>query len=304
MVKNMIEIAYSKREFLELKNKWLQNENQQKNIGFVPTMGNLHEGHLSLLEKSLMENDLSVISIFVNPKQFGPNEDFNKYPRTLDEDISKITKLFYEISNRKNGDKKSILIFAPQKNTDIYPENFSTTISVGPITQILCGKYRPTHFDGVTTVVYCLFKIVGAKNVYFGQKDYQQCVIIKKMIEDLSLDINMHIFPIIRNSEGLALSSRNQYLSENDKNEALLLHKTLENLRSIIEKENFELAMKKCQEIITNLLSDTRFDYLEILDGETLQLPTKSSKKIAILGVLRLNGTRLLDNEVITIHAR
>lgn len=300
----MIEIAYTKNEFFELKRKWQENNPAQKSIGFVPTMGNLHEGHLSLLEKSLAENDLSIMSIFVNPKQFGPNEDFNKYPRTLDDDISKITRLFFEISNRQDASEKSIIVFAPQNDNEIYPEGFSSTISVGPITQILCGKYRPTHFDGVTTVVYCLFKIVGAHNAYFGQKDYQQCVVLKKMIADLSLEINMHIFPIIRNSEGLALSSRNQYLSDAEKKDALYLHETLLNLKKQFENHDRETALKLTKPMLEEYLKDTRFDYLEILDGDTLLAVSDRTLKIAILGVLRLSGTRLLDNEVFNLYAR
>lgn len=300
----MIEIAYTRNEFFELKKKWQEKNSPQSQIGFVPTMGNLHEGHLSLLEKSLTENDLSVMSIFVNPKQFGPNEDFTKYPRTLDEDISKITRLFFEVSNRQSGKEKSIIVFAPQTDSEIYPEGFSTTISVGPVTQILCGKYRPTHFDGVTTVVYCLFKIVGAHNAYFGQKDYQQCVVLQKMINDLSLEIKMHIFPIIRNSEGLALSSRNQYLSESDKKDALFLHRTLTGLKHQFEEHNLEIAMKLTSPMLEEYLKDSRFDYLEILDGNTLSPINERTQKIAILGVLRLSGTRLLDNEVFDLYAR
>lgn len=304
MVKIMIEVAYTRNEFYELKKKWLASNSEHSKIGFVPTMGNLHEGHLSLLEKSLSENELSVMSIFVNPKQFGPNEDFGKYPRTLDEDISKITRLFFEISNREDGKNKSIIIFAPQSDQEIYPEGFSTTISVGPITQILCGKYRPTHFDGVTTVVYCLFKIVGAHNAYFGQKDYQQCVVLQKMINDLSLEIKMHIFPIIRNSEGLALSSRNQYLSDAEKKDALYLHQTLLNLRKKFEDNDLETALNLTRPMLKEILTDSRFDYLEILDGDSLFPVTMTTTKIAILGVLRLSGTRLLDNEVFNLYAR
>ncbi len=300
----MIEIASTKKEFYELKNRWLQANQKSTSIGFVPTMGNLHEGHLSLLEKSLSENDLSVISIFVNPKQFGPNEDFNKYPRTLDDDVSKITRLFFEVTNRQNVTNKSIIIFAPQNDGEIYPDGFSTIISVGPITQILCGKYRPTHFDGVTTVVYCLFKIIGADNAYFGQKDYQQCVVLQKMISDLSLDIKMHIFPIVRNADGLALSSRNQYLSDTEKKNALYLHQTLLNLKKQFESNNLDSAIKLTKPMLESYLQDSRFDYLEILDGDNLDVINQHTKKIAILGVLRLNGTRLLDNEVFNLYAR
>ncbi len=262
-------------------------------IGLVPTMGNLHEGHLSLLKQSLAENTVSVITIFVNPKQFGPNEDFDKYPRTLDDDLAKISNLALQ-TNALDG-KKDIIVFAPSNNEEIFPLGFSTTISVKGMTQKLEGKFRPDHFDGVTTVVYCLFKIIGATNTYFGQKDFQQCAVIKKMIVDLSIDIHFFILPIVRNSEGLALSSRNQFLSAEQRVTALHLPRTLKKIEYLI-KNNADT-----KEFITNELTDNKWDYLEVLDSQTLDSPSPSTSEVVIIGAYRLGTTRLLDNILVQL---
>lgn len=248
-------------------------------------MGNLHEGHISLLRKSVEENQVSVITIFVNPKQFGPTEDFDKYPRTLDEDINKISNVAMHA-----GPEKEIVVFAPASNEEIYPTGFSTTIKVSGLTEKLEGAVRPTHFDGVTTVVYRLFKIIEAKNAYFGQKDYQQYLVIKKMVQDLSLDINVQRMPIIRNAEGLALSSRNQYLSNQERVEALHLSHTLKKIENmILNKEDYGALVEFEQ-------TNTKWDYLQVLNAETLETPDASTSELVIIGVYRLGSTRLLDN--------
>ena len=255
-------------------------------IGIVPTMGNLHEGHLTLLQQSIKDNDVSVITIYVNPKQFGPNEDFNKYPRTLDEDLAKISNLVL----RLNKPKKEIIVFAPVDNDEIYPKNFNTIIKVLGVTSKLEGAKRPTHFEGVTTVVYCLFKIISPKNAYFGQKDFQQCVVIKKMVLDLCLDVSIHIMPIVRNSEGLALSSRNQYLSESEKIEALHLSHTLKKIEILIHKKiDYNV-------FIESELKNTKWDYLEVLNAQDLEVPEKETREMVIIGVYKMGNTRLLDN--------
>lgn len=262
-------------------------------IGLVLTMGNLHAGHLTLIEKSCDDNDITVVTIFVNPKQFGPNEDFNQYPRTLDKDLEKIANLNLILQSK-------IIIFAPNSNSEIYPENFSTLISVGKMTQLLCGKFRPTHFDGVTTVVFRLFTIAKATNAYFGQKDYQQCVLINKMINDLEIPIKMHIMPIIRNQAGLALSSRNQYLDEEQKIKALRLPQTL------IKIEKMLLQSEDPQSIIENELKQSEWDYLEILNAKDLtplKLDTKLTIDAVVIGAYRLGNTRLLDNRMVKINA-
>jgi pantoate--beta-alanine ligase len=254
-------------------------------VGIVPTMGNLHEGHLSLLKRSMEENTVSVITIFVNPKQFGPHEDFEKYPRTLDDDIAKISNLALHA-----GPKKEIVVFAPGSVDEIYPPGFNTVIKVQDVTEQLEGALRPGHFDGVTTVVYCLFAIIKAANAYFGQKDYQQCVVIKKMVRDLSLDIQLHIMPIIRNSEGLALSSRNQYLNDGERSDALHLSRTLKKIENLIQNKADYKSLVEFE------LTNKKWDYLEVLDAENLQIPDEMTRELVIIGVYRLGNTRLLDN--------
>lgn len=265
-----------------------------KSIGLVPTMGNLHEGHISLLKSSIEENDVSIITIFVNPKQFGPNEDFNKYPRTLEDDLTKIENLILHLKL----DSKEVVVFAPLSNDEIYPEGFSTTISIGDLKTILCGKVRPIHFDGVTTVVYRLFAITKPHQAYFGQKDYQQCVIIKKMIHDLELPIKMHIKPIIRNAMGLALSSRNQYLTNEELEKALYLPRTLKKI------ENLILNNEDYQTYINQQKQDSNWDYLEVLNSENLNSDFKSNDNLVIVAAYRMNQTRLLDNILVQRNNR
>lgn len=261
-------------------------------VGIIPTMGNLHEGHISLLKQSVAENAVSVITIFVNPKQFGPSEDFEKYPRTLDDDLTKISNVALHALSSDN--QKEIIVYAPQSNDEIYPKDFGTTISVKTLTGKLEGKFRPDHFDGVTTVVYRLFKIIGAKKAYFGQKDYQQCVVIKKMIDDLELDIKMSILPIVRTSEGLALSSRNQFLNAEERIEALHLPRTLKEIESLIKNK------MDYKTLIASELKNEKWDYLEVLDAANLEEITATSSNIVIIGAYRLRTTRLLDN--ILVH--
>ncbi len=280
----MLEVIKTRNELDAILNK----VPKEYSIGLVPTMGNLHDGHLSLLNESTQQNDLSIITIFVNPKQFGPTEDFNQYPRTLDEDIKKIQNLNL---------KKQVIIFAPLNATEIYGENFTTTISMGAITQQLCGAIRPTHFDGVTTVVYRLFKLSRAHRAYFGQKDFQQCFIIKKMVKDLEIPITLHILPIIRDQKGLALSSRNQYLSKEQYEKALHLPKTLIKIEKAIgENQHF-------QSIIDEELLNKDWDYLQVLDSDTLEQPTQKTKELVVIGAYRLGSTRLLDNRLVKYNA-
>jgi len=277
----MIKLIDSKKEL-----QAYLNLIKNKSIGLVPTMGNLHEGHISLLKKSIEENDISVLTIFVNPTQFGPNEDFAKYPRTLDQDLSKIENLILHI----NDSQKEVIVFAPSSNTEIYPPGFTTSISIGAMKEKLCGKVRPTHFDGVTTVVFKIFKLINPTKAYFGQKDFQQCAIIKKMIFDLELPIEMKVMPIIRNSLGLALSSRNQYLTEKEMNDALHLPKTLKHIVEL-SSEN-----KNIDDFIAQELKDERWDYLEVLDSTTLEKENSTTTELVIVGALKINKTRLLDN--------
>jgi len=263
-----------------------KNISANKSIGLVPTMGNLHKGHLSLIEKSAADNDVTIVTIFVNPTQFGPTEDYAKYPRTLDDDLSKISSIALNIDG-----KKDVLVFAPKSPEEIYPKGFSSVISVGEhLTKKLEGAIRPTHFDGVSTVVYKLFNLARAHNAYFGQKDFQQCLVIKKMVLDLELPVTIHIMPIIRNTEGLALSSRNQYLSANERIEALILPHSLIKLEKLIQTNQDYLSF------IEDLKKDSRWDYIQVLDAHNLELPTSSTMDLVIVGAFRLGTTRLLDN--------
>lgn len=284
----MIKVFTTRKDFDHYRNA-LKSEK----IGLVPTMGNLHKGHLSLIEKSTEENDVTIVTIFVNPKQFGPNEDFDKYPRTLDEDLAKISSVALLISAQKE-----IAVFAPGSNEEIYPEGFSTMISVGPMTQKFEGSVRPTHFDGVTTVVYRLFTITRAHIAYFGQKDVQQCLIIKKMVKDLDIKIKIHIMPIVRNAEGLALSSRNQYLSESERAEALTLPQTLVKIEKLIRtKQDYKTFVSDV------LKNDKRWDYLEILDSDNMEAPSAKTQELVIVAAFRSGTTRLLDNILVPVHA-
>ena len=282
----MIKLFTNRKDF-----DYFRNALTTESIGLVPTMGNLHKGHISLLEKAIEENDVAIVTIYVNPKQFGPNEDFDKYPRTLDDDIAKISAVALLLDK-----KKEIVVYAPNSDEGIYPEGFSTNISMGPMTQKLEGAVRPTHFDGVTTVVYRLFAITKAHQAYFGQKDVQQCLIIKKMVHDLEIPIKINIMPIIRNSEGLALSSRNQYLSESERIEALVLPHTLQKVEKLIRtKQDYKTFVQEAK------ANDKKWDYLEILDSQNLEAPTDKTKEVVIVAAYRMNSARLLDNILVSI---
>jgi len=271
--------------------KWRSELDPTMKVGLVPTMGNLHAGHLSLASKALKQNDHVIVTIFVNPKQFGPNEDFDQYPRTLDQDREKLSTL--------KGSER-ITIFNPASNDEIYPENFQTNIQVNGIDKILCGKYRATHFTGVTTVVYQLFALSGAHQAYFGQKDFQQFKIIERMTKDLLLPIELHMCPIIREEDGLALSSRNQYLSANQRAEAIKLNQALLIIKKTYIMQGKEAALNK---IIDLLDADQRFQYLEILETQALSnnIPEilVEPEKVVVAGAFILGDTRLIDNLLI-----
>lgn len=261
---------------------------ETKSIGFVPTMGNLHAGHISLLERALEENDVVYLSIFVNPKQFGPNEDFHKYPRTLEQDVKQIE----EIAGKYP--QKSVLIYAPVDSSEVFPTGYNQTVSTTDLSTVLEGAIRPGHFDGVATVVYRLFELVKPQNAYFGLKDYQQYMVICQMVHDLMLPIKIVGMPIIRETSGLALSSRNQYLSTEQKKEALILSRTMKKIGTLIngKKGNLQLAQAE----IKNALTDSRWNYLEMRDAQTLSSDLTQSNKVTLLGVFQLGSTRLLDN--------
>lgn len=256
-----------------------------KSIGFVPTMGYLHEGHLSLVKRAREENDLVVVSIFVNPTQFGPHEDFESYPRNLDRD-SKLVESF-------GGD----IVFSPSVS-EMYPKKSSTYVEVeGNIVKELCGASRPGHFKGVTTVVTKLFNIVTPDRAYFGQKDAQQVAVIEQMVRDLCLEIEIVPCPIVREKDGLAMSSRNIYLNEKERRAATVLFESLSKAEEIVRKGGrspFEVS-----KFILNIIASEslcQIDYIEIVNSQTLEPIEEIKGNILIALAVKIGSTRLIDN--------
>lgn len=257
-------------------------------IGLVPTMGYLHEGHISLINRARKENDIVILSIFVNPTQFAPNEDLDKYPRDLDKDM----KLAYD-----NGVD---YIFAPTVE-EMYGKNYSTYVNIeGDITKKLCGSSRPTHFKGVTTVVTKLFNITTPNNAYFGQKDAQQLSIIKKLVKELNFDINIVSCPIVRDKYGLALSSRNIYLNELERKQALVLSQSLNDIKSMyLSGNNNALELKKYIVDKISTMNLANIDYVEIVDFETFEDVDIINKQTLVALAVKFGNTRLIDNIIL-----
>lgn len=255
-----------------------------KTIGLVPTMGAFHEGHLSLMRSARIENDLVVTSIFVNPTQFGPKEDFNAYPRDLESDSKLASQVGVDV------------IFAPTVN-DMYSNGYATFVNVERITEKLCGASRPGHFRGVTTVVAKLFNIIRPHKAYFGQKDAQQCVVIKRMTEDLNFDIDIVIMPTIRETDGLAMSSRNKYLNAQERQSALVLSKSLFMVQDMIKSGQINVV-----DILHNMKQMieaeplAKIDYISIVDGETLDDIREIKANTLIALAVFIGKTRLIDN--------
>lgn len=274
-------------------NLW-RSKNKKKSLGLIPTMGNLHKAHLTLLEQSLKDNQASVLTIFVNPKQFPEDDDFKKYPRTLANDIALATSLAEDMK----ATKKDIIIFAPEDTSEIYPKGFNENIESGKIGSILEGTFRKGHFNGMATVVYRLFKIFTPKRAYFGKKDYQQLHIIKNIVKDYSLKIKIVSMPVVRDESGLALSSRNQFLNKKQMLEALKLSQTIYETKYLLVHEGRELA----QEFVSDVVQDNpAFNYLEIRAADSLLPITSKTKKMVILGNYQIESTRLLDNEEVKL---
>lgn len=260
---------------------------QAKTIGFVPTMGALHEGHLSLVRRSKKENNATIISIFVNPAQFGPKEDFKKYPRDLKGDFKKLSGL------------KVDAVFIPY-NKEIYPDGFSSSINVGHIGEILCGASRHGHFNGVATVVAKLFNIVMPCRAYFGQKDFQQTVIIKKLVNDLNFDTDVVVCPTVREADGLAMSSRNSYLNNKQRKSSAILHRALKYGEGLIRKgmDKRETVRKEIQTLIkSEPLAE--IEYIEIVNPESLEKTKKIKKPSVICLAVKIGSTRLIDNIIV-----
>lgn len=260
---------------------------QGKTIGFVPTMGFLHDGHLSLIQQSKKHADITIVSIYVNPTQFAPNEDFNKYPRDFEHDEHLCQNAGVDI------------VFYPD-NSQMYLENHFTYVITENLASKLCGKSRPDHFRGVTTIVSKLFNIIKPHIAIFGQKDAQQSVIIQKMVRDLNFDIDIKIAPIIRESDGLAMSSRNKYLSTQQRKDAAIINSALKEAKELIS--NGEEKAQIVQQSITKKLQDisnSKIDYISIVDMQNLEPVEHISKDILIAVAVFIGSTRLIDNIII-----
>ena len=253
-------------------------------VGFVPTMGYLHEGHLSLVREAKKRNDRAAVSIFVNPKQFGPAEDYNVYPRDFNRDAALLEKEGVD------------LIFYPAVE-EMYPAGYKTYVEVEDLENRLCGRSRPGHFRGVCTVVLKLFNLIQPDEAYFGWKDAQQVIILKKMVEDLNLPVKIRSMPLIREKDGLALSSRNIYLNPQERQASVVLYRSLELAEEIIK--NGERQAARIRQQMVNLISAeplARIDYVEIVDPQTLE-PLVTIDGDALVAVAVYFGrTRLIDN--------
>ena len=263
---------------------------QGKSIGFVPTMGYLHEGHLSLMKCARKENDVVVISIFVNPTQFVPGEDYERYPRDEEGDIKKAKEVGVDI------------VFIPDVK-DMYPDGYSTYVEEKVLSAGLCGARRPGHFKGVTTIVAKLFNIVKPHRAYFGKKDYQQLRVIERMARDLNFDIEIIGCPIVREPDGLAMSSRNVYLSQEERKSALCLYKSLLLAQNMIKngERNPEIIKKAMEEFILKHPHVKKIDYIEIVDKYTLKPVDKLRGNELIALAVFVGPARLIDNMEVSL---
>jgi pantoate--beta-alanine ligase len=255
-----------------------------KRIGLVPTMGALHDGHLSLVRASKSRCDCAVVSIYVNPSQFGPSEDLAKYPRTLPADLEALAKLDVE------------LVFAPT-DAEMYPQGFCTWVEVGAAAEPLEGRCRPGHFRGVATVVLKLFEIVRPDAVFFGQKDFQQALVVRRMVEDLNVPVEIVVCPTVREPDGLALSSRNRYLGPDARRRALVLWKSLCLAKDLVAhgQRDADKIIDQMRKVILTA-EDAKIDYIALVDPETLlPVQTVAGRTLAALAV-KIENTRLIDN--------
>ncbi len=266
-----------------------QYRNEGKTIGFVPTMGYLHEGHLSLFRIARKKSHILVVSIFVNPLQFGPNEDFKEYPRDLERDL--------KLCEKENVD----IVFVPDEK-EMYPDDFSTYVEVKNLDEELCAKFRPGHFRGVTTVVLKLFNIVKPHLVVFGLKDAQQYFIIKRMVRDLNLDIQIIPGPTIREEDGLAMSSRNVYLNEEERKQAVVLYKSLMLAKNLIEngEKKPDKIIKEMEKYILDNANLARIQYIQIVDTKNLKPVNEIKGEVLVALAVFFGRTRLIDNVIIS----
>lgn len=257
---------------------------ERETIGFVPTMGALHEGHLSLMRAARDACSQVVVSLFVNPTQFGPGEDFAQYPRTFERDKSPAQEVGVDY------------LFTPSEET-MYPKECDTYVDVERLTKVLCGASRPAHFRGVTTIVAKLFNIVRPHKAFFGQKDAQQTVVIRRMVEDLNMGIEIVELPIVRERDGVAMSSRNQYLSPEERRDAPILYKSLEEARRLVKtgERNTDTIVGAMARMV-RMAPHAEIDYIEAVDASTLETLDELRGEVLIALAVRIGSARLIDN--------
>lgn len=262
-------------------------KSNQRTIGVVPTMGALHEGHLSLVRESIEHSDETIVTIFVNPTQFAANEDLSQYPRPLSEDLAKLAAVGVQH------------VFVPAEG-QMYPQGFSTTVHPPDVAGKLEGEFRPTHFGGVATVVLKLLNMTQADIAFFGQKDFQQALVIQRMVTDLNINVDIRVCPIVREGDGLALSSRNVYLSEEERKIALTLSKVLSHVEGLIrdgQTDGYEIVTEMRQMLIDGGV--TSVDYAVVADLKTLKTAESITLPVVALIASHVGKTRLIDNRII-----
>lgn len=277
------------RTIKELRSELTELRYQRKLISFVPTMGYLHDGHLSLVRYAKQNSDFCVVSIFVNPTQFGPNEDFNRYPRDEERDL--------DLLEKENCD----FVFIPSAQ-EMYGQDYQTYVKVKKYSDILEGEFRPTHFEGVTTVVMKLFNIVQPDFAVFGQKDAQQAFIIQKMVDDLNIPIRIDVLPVVRENDGLAMSSRNVYLNDEERKQALCLYNGIKLAEKLFN--DGERSAKVLIENVRNFISQyplAKIDYVEIVNKKNFEQEEflQKGEEYYLLLAVRIGNTRLIDNTIL-----
>ena len=283
----MIPVIKTVREVREHVRAW---RNEGLSVGLVPTMGFLHEGHRSLIERAVAENDRVVVSIFVNPIQFAPNEDLESYPRDIEADRALCT------------DAGAAMIFNPEP-AEMYPQGFCTAVDMNGLKFELCGKSRPIHFSGVCTVVTKLFNIVGPDRAYFGQKDAQQLAIIRRMVRDLNMPLEVVGCPIVREEDGLAKSSRNTYLNEQERAAALILSKTIFLGQKLVDEGERD-AKKLIAAMEANIATEplARIDYVDVVDAENIERIDRLEGEVLVAMAVHIGKTRLIDNFIARVE--
>ena len=283
----MIPVIKTVREVREHVRAW---RNEGLNVGLVPTMGFLHEGHRSLIERAVAENDRVVVSVFINPIQFAPNEDLESYPRDIEADRALCT------------DAGAAMIFNPEP-AEMYPQGFCTAVDMNGLKFELCGKSRPIHFSGVCTVVTKLFNIVGPDRAYFGQKDAQQLAIIRRMVRDLNMPLEVVGCPIVREEDGLAKSSRNTYLNEQERAAALILSKTIFLGQKLVDEGERD-AKKLIAAMEANIATEplARIDYVDVVDAENIERIDRLEGDVLVAMAVYIGKTRLIDNFIASVE--